>query len=90
MTQEKPTPQGEHSTKTIDPPLISLIPIPDLAIDNFLAYGAAYYPWLRTTVLSDNDIDGEVMCRKRNSRERRATFYERFLFLEDGFLCEKV
>lgn len=29
--------------------------------NNFLAYGAAYYPWLRTTVLSDNDIDGEVM-----------------------------
>lgn len=28
---------------------------------NFLAYGAAYYPWLETTVLSDNDIDGEVM-----------------------------
>lgn len=34
MTQENPTPQGEHSTKTIDPPLISLIPIPDLAIDH--------------------------------------------------------
>lgn len=29
--------------------------------NNFLAYGAAYYPWLETTVLSDNDIDGEVM-----------------------------
>lgn len=28
---------------------------------NFLAYGATYYPWLETTVLSDNDIDGEVM-----------------------------
>ena len=28
---------------------------------NNLAYGAAYYPWLETTVLSDNDIDGEVM-----------------------------
>ena len=28
---------------------------------NFLAYGAAYYPWLETTVLSDNDIDGTVM-----------------------------
>ena len=28
---------------------------------NFLAYGAAYYPWLETTVLSDNDIDGAVM-----------------------------
>lgn len=29
---------------------------------NFLAYGAAYYPWLETTVLSDNDIDENVMC----------------------------
>lgn len=28
---------------------------------NFLAYGAAYYPWLETKVLSDNDIDGEIM-----------------------------
>ena len=29
---------------------------------NFLAYGAAYYPWLETTVLSDNDITENVMC----------------------------
>lgn len=29
--------------------------------NNFLAYGAAYYPWLNTTVLSENDIDGEMM-----------------------------
>ena len=29
---------------------------------NFLAYGAAYYPWLETTVLSDNDINENVMC----------------------------
>nr|WP_129734271.1 phage tail sheath C-terminal domain-containing protein [Parabacteroides goldsteinii] len=28
---------------------------------NFLAYGAAYYPWLETSVLSDNDIDGETL-----------------------------
>ena len=29
---------------------------------NGLAYGAAYYPWLGTTVLSDNDITENVMC----------------------------
>ena len=29
---------------------------------NNLAYGAAYYPWLETTVLSDNDITEDVMC----------------------------
>lgn len=29
---------------------------------NGLAYGAAYYPWLVTTVLSDNDITEEVLC----------------------------
>lgn len=34
MTQENPTPQGEHSTETTDSPLISLIPIPDLAINH--------------------------------------------------------
>ena len=28
---------------------------------NFLSYGAAYYPWLNTSVLSDKDIDGTVM-----------------------------
>ena len=28
---------------------------------NFLAYGAAYYPWLETTVLSDNDITEDIM-----------------------------
>ena len=28
---------------------------------NGLAYGAAYYPWLGTTVLSDNDITEEVL-----------------------------
>lgn len=29
--------------------------------DNFLSYGAAYYPWLNTSVLSDKDIDGSVL-----------------------------
>lgn len=29
--------------------------------ENFLSYGAAYYPWLNTSVLSDKDIDGTVM-----------------------------
>lgn len=28
---------------------------------NNLSYGAAYYPWLETSVLSDNDITGEVL-----------------------------
>ena len=28
---------------------------------NFLAYGAAYYPWLETTVLSENDITENMM-----------------------------
>lgn len=28
---------------------------------NFLSYGAAYYPWLNTSVLSDKDIDGTVL-----------------------------
>lgn len=28
---------------------------------NFLSYGAAYYPWLNTSVLSDKDIDGSVL-----------------------------
>lgn len=32
---------------------------------NFLAYGAAYYPWLETSVLSDNDIDGEILTWKK-------------------------
>lgn len=31
---------------------------------NFLAYGAAYYPWLETSVLSDSDIDGETLTWK--------------------------
>lgn len=29
---------------------------------NFLSYGAAYYPWLNTSVLSDKDIDGTVLA----------------------------
>ena len=33
---------------------------------NFLAYGAAYYPWLETTVLSDNDITEDVMRVEKN------------------------
>lgn len=28
---------------------------------NFLSYGAAYYPWLNTSVLSDKEIDGTVL-----------------------------
>lgn len=28
---------------------------------NFLSYGAAYYPWLNTSVMSDKDIDGIVL-----------------------------
>ena len=28
---------------------------------NYLSYGAAYYPWLRTSVLSDKDIDSTVL-----------------------------
>ena len=28
---------------------------------NYLSYGAAYYPWLNTSVLSDKDIDGTVL-----------------------------
>lgn len=32
---------------------------------NFLAYGAAYYPWLETTVLSDNDITEDMMCTNK-------------------------
>ncbi|WP_280188901.1 phage tail sheath family protein [Bacteroides fragilis] len=28
---------------------------------NYLSYGAAYYPWLNTSVLSDKDIDGAVL-----------------------------
>lgn len=28
---------------------------------DFLSYGAAYYPWLNTSVLSDKDIDGSVL-----------------------------
>lgn len=29
--------------------------------ENFLSYGAAYYPWLNTSVLSDKDIDGTIL-----------------------------
>lgn len=29
---------------------------------NYLSYGAAYYPWLNTSVLSDKDIDGTVLA----------------------------
>jgi len=29
---------------------------------NFLSYGAAYYPWLNTSVLSDKEIDGTVLA----------------------------
>lgn len=28
---------------------------------NFLSYGAAYYPWLNTSVLSDNDMNGNLI-----------------------------
>lgn len=28
---------------------------------NYLSYGAVYYPWLNTSVLSDKDIDGTVI-----------------------------
>ncbi len=28
---------------------------------NYLSYGAAYYPWLNTSVISDKDIDGTVL-----------------------------
>lgn len=28
---------------------------------NYLSYGAAYYPWLNTSVLSDKEIDGTVL-----------------------------
>lgn len=33
---------------------------------NFLSYGAAYYPWLETTVLSDNDITEDMMCTNKD------------------------
>lgn len=29
---------------------------------NFLSYGAVYYPWLNTSVLSDKNIDGNVLA----------------------------
>ena len=29
---------------------------------NYLSYGAVYYPWLNTSVLSDKDIDGGIVC----------------------------
>lgn len=28
---------------------------------NYLSYGAAYYPYLNTSVISDKDIDGTVL-----------------------------
>ncbi|MCH4182501.1 MAG: phage tail sheath subtilisin-like domain-containing protein [Prevotella sp.] len=34
---------------------------------NFLSYGAVYYPWLNTSVLSDKDIDGTVLEWKSDS-----------------------
>lgn len=34
---------------------------------NFLSYGAAYYPWLNTSVLSDKDIDGTVLTWANNT-----------------------
>lgn len=32
---------------------------------NFLSYGAAYYPWLNTSVLSDKEIDGTGLGLQR-------------------------
>lgn len=34
---------------------------------NFLSYGAAYYPWLNTSVLSDKEIDGTVLTWDYNA-----------------------
>ena len=34
---------------------------------NHLSYAAAYYPWLETSVLSDNDITEETMCWDQNT-----------------------
>lgn len=32
-----------------------------------LSYAAVYYPWLETSVLSDNDITAEIMCWDNNT-----------------------
>lgn len=41
-----------------------------------LSYAAAYYPWLETSVLSDNDINGEVLTWKsyKDSLELQSFF----------------
>ena len=42
---------------------------------NFLSYGAAYYPWLNTSVLSDNDIDGSVLVWADSSAPDLTPFF---------------
>ena len=42
---------------------------------NFLSYGAAYYPWLNTSVLSDKDIDGSVLVWDKSSTPDLTPFF---------------
>lgn len=57
----------------------------DIAVDNFrdaigsnhLSYAAAYYPWLETSVLSDNDINGEILIWDYNSVPDLIPFVDR-------------
>lgn len=49
--------------------IVDIPSLGDKAVDTFrngigsnhLSYAAAYYPWLETSVLSDNDINGEIL-----------------------------
>ncbi|MEG2164229.1 MAG: phage tail sheath family protein, partial [Bacteroidales bacterium] len=34
---------------------------------NFLSYGAAYYPWLNTSVVTERDLDGKMFAWKVNT-----------------------
>ena len=53
---------------------------------NHLSYAAAYYPWLETSVLSDNDINGEMLSFETESDELDLKEF----FDEDSKVCQFI
>lgn len=65
--------------------IVDIPSLGDKAVDTFrdtiggnhLSYAAAYYPWLETSVLSDNDINGEMLIWNYTSVPDLSSFVDK-------------
>lgn len=48
---------------------------------NFLSYGAAYFPWLNTSILGDRDLDGDMFTWDDESY----IYWNKFSRIDPGF-----